>query len=258
MMQLQHDVVSLPARALVPLLRGLNSGDALTRKALEALGAWDFRMAPDSIAASIYQSWQRRLAEHVRVVSLPGAAREDAPHPPLTRMVDWLISPDGRFGEDPLRGRDSLLVRALEEAVRDLRARLGPDMEGWRYGQERFHHIRIRHMMSAALNPELRERLDIDPRPRGGNGNTVNQTSGGFNQNSGASFRIIADLSDWDLSLGTNSPGQSGDPASPHYRDLFEIWSRDKYFPVFFTRKKIETAAEVITVLVPEKQAPDG
>jgi penicillin amidase len=126
-------------------------------------------------------------------------------------------------------------------------------MEGWRYGQERFHHIRIRHLLSDAVRPELRARLDIGPRPRGGNGDTVNQTSGGFNQTSGASFRIIVDLSDWDLSLGTNSSGQSGDPGSPHYRDLFEIWSQGKYFPVFFTRRKIETVAEKVMILIPEK-----
>ena len=251
MMQLQHDVVSLPARALVPLLRGLRGRDAAAQKALDALGAWDFRMAPDSTAAAVYQSWQRRLSAHVRVISLSGQDQGSSPRPPLTKMIAWLVSPDGRFGEDPLKGRDALLLRALEEAVRDLGTRLGPDMEGWHYGQERFHHIRIRHLLSDAVRPELRARLDIGPRPRGGNGDTVNQTSGGFNQTSGASFRIIVDLSDWDLSLGTNSPGQSGDPGSPHYRDLFEIWSQGKYFPVFFTRRKIETVAEAITILGP-------
>jgi len=257
MMQLQHDVVSLPARALVPLLRGLRSSHAEVQKALEALVAWDYRMAPDSTAASVFQSWQRRLSEHIQSISLPGPERDTAPRPPITRMIAWLVSPDGRFGEDPLEGRDALLLRALEDAVGDLTERLGPDMQGWGYGQERFHHIRISHPLSAAVRPELRTGLDIRPRPRGGNGNTVNQTSGGYNQTSGASFRIIADLSDWDLTLGTNSPGQSGDPGSPHYRDLFEIWSQDRYFPVFFTRKKIETVAESVTILDPETPAPE-
>ncbi|MCS6817745.1 MAG: penicillin acylase family protein, partial [Blastocatellia bacterium] len=38
-----------------------------------------------------------------------------------------------------------------------------------------------------------------------------------------------------------NAPGQSGDPTSPHYRDLFELWKDGRYFPVFFSRAKIET-----------------
>ena len=46
-------------------------------------------------------------------------------------------------------------------------------------------------------------------------GNVYNQTSGG-------SFKFVADTEDWDNPIGINSPGQSGDPTSPHYRDLFD------------------------------------
>ena len=67
----------------------------------------------------------------------------------------------------------------------------------------------------------------------------------------GASFRIIADTGDWDRSVGTNTPGQSGDPDSPHYRDLFEPWAEGRYFPVFFSRPKVESVAEAKITLVP-------
>ena len=108
-------------------------------------------------------------------------------------------------------------------------------------------------MLSEALKPELRTKLDVGPLPRGGNGNTVNNTSSGYNQTSGASFRIIADLGNWDNSVGTNSPGQSGDPASSHYADLFEMWAKGKYFPIFYSPTKIESVAECVTILKPEK-----
>jgi len=253
MAQLQHDVVCLPARELVPLLQELRSQEAEVNQALDILKTWDFHMTPDSAAATVYQGWQRRLYDHIRKVSLSEQEQKLVSRISLTRMIAWLISPDGRFGADPVKGRDTLLLRALGDAVQDISQRLGPDMEGWHYGQEHFHHIRIRHPLSEGVRPELRPGLDIGPLPRGGNGNTVNQTTGGYNQTSGASFRIIADLSNWDLSLGTNSPGQSGDPKSPHYQDLFKLWVLDKYFPVFFTRSKIETVAEAITILDPIK-----
>ena len=48
----------------------------------------------------------------------------------------------------------------------------------------------------------------------------------GDNQAAGGSLKIIADTDDWDNSVGINTPGQSGDPDSPHYRDLFELWAR--------------------------------
>jgi penicillin amidase len=109
----------------------------------------------------------------------------------------------------------------------------------------------IRHPLSAAVNDELRRRLDVGPLPRGGNSYTVNNSGGGNNQTSGASFRIIVDTEDWDKAVGTNTPGQAGDPNNPHYRDLFPLWANDRYFPVFYSRVKIEGVAERILKLEP-------
>ena len=44
--------------------------------------------------------------------------------------------------------------------------------------------------------------------------------------------------------MGTNAPGQSGDPASPHYADLFGPWSDGRYFPVLSSRAAVETVTE--------------
>lgn len=93
--------------------------------------------------------------------------------------------------------------------------------------------------------------LDVGPLPRGGSGSTPNSTGGGDNQTSGASFRIVATAQDWDLTVGTNTPGQSGNANDPHYRDLFEMWAADQYFPAFFSRPKIDSVAERVTVLTP-------
>ena len=67
----------------------------------------------------------------------------------------------------------------------------------------------------------------------------------------GASFRMVTDVGNWDASVAINTPGQSGDPASPHYRDLFEIWSRGKYFPIFYSRAKVESVTEGQLLLKP-------
>ena len=79
----------------------------------------------------------------------------------------------------------------------------------------------------------------------------MSATGGADNQTSGGSLKIIADTENWDNSLGLNNPGQSGDPASPHYRDLFELWSRGKYFPVTYSRPRVESVAEERLVLTP-------
>ncbi len=253
MMNLQQDVLSIPARRLVPLLKGLHSSDEKAQKALEKLLAWDYVMDEISVEATVFVSWQRRLARNLWSLLVPEEAWEVFPPRSLEKMIELLKAPDERFGPEPISVRDALLIKSLEQGVSDLIQRLGPNMSGWQYGQERFHHIKIQHLLSAAVNEELRDKLDVCPLPRGGNSFTVNNTSSGNNQTSGASFRIIADLSDWDSSLGTNSPGQSGDPKNPHYADLFRPWAKGKYFPVYFSRSKIESAAEGITILKPKK-----
>jgi penicillin G amidase len=91
----------------------------------------------------------------------------------------------------------------------------------------------------------------VGPAPRGGDANTVGAQGNGGNQTSGASFRMVVDVGDWERAVGTNSPGQSGDPDSPHYRDLFALCANDRYFPVPYSRARVDAAAEKRWVLAP-------
>ncbi|MGD9346934.1 MAG: penicillin acylase family protein, partial [Candidatus Aminicenantes bacterium] len=251
MMELQHDFLSLPARTLIPLLKGLTGTTEKAERARQNLLAWDCVMDADSIEATIYQSWQRRLSRNVWALYLPEEVRGLIPVRSLKKVVDLLWAPDGAFGTNPTTARDILLIQSLEEALQDVEKLLGPDQTRWRYGQAKFHHITIQHLLSDAVNEGIRATLDLGPEPRGGNDNTVNKTSSGYNQTSGGSFRIIANLNDWDISLGTNSPGQSGNPDSHHYADLFRMWLKGKYFPIFFSRDKVLSAAELVSELRP-------
>jgi penicillin amidase len=92
----------------------------------------------------------------------------------------------------------------------------------------------------------------VGPAPRGGNGSTVNQTGNGNLQTGGASFRIITDTRDWDASVGINTPGQSGNPGSPFYRNLFDLWAADQFFPLAYTRQRVEAVTAERIQLSPE------
>ena len=139
----------------------------------------------------------------------------------------------------------------LDQALAELEHRLGPDMERWRYGQARLKHVRLRHPLSDAVRPDLRARLDLGPLPRGGYAHTVNSTSDADNQSAGASFRIIADTGDWDTRSEPTPPASPAIPDSPHYRDLFEPWALGRYFPVFYSRGKVESVTEARILLTP-------
>jgi penicillin G amidase len=74
-----------------------------------------------------------------------------------------------------------------------------------------------------------------------------------FRQLAGPSFRVVIDVGDWDNSRAMNTPGQSGDPASPHYRDLAPMWLKGEYFPLLYTRAKVEAATVRRIELLPAK-----
>jgi penicillin amidase len=222
------------------------------------LKSWDLVLDKDSVPAAIYSTWEKAVRAEVWKLAVPKESQTVFPVSSLSTelVIKWLTVPDGRFGPDPIAGRDALLRRALDQAISQLERRLGPDIENWRYGQAGLKHIRLSHPLSEAVRPDLRAKLDLGPLPRGGSAHTVNSTSDADNQSAGASFRIIADTGDWDHSVGTNTPGQSGDPDSPHYRDLFEPWARGRYFPVFYSRSKVESVMEARTVLTPAPASP--
>jgi penicillin amidase len=244
MMQLQQDEMSLPARALVPLLRELSPETDLARAALHRLREWDFVLDRDSPEAGIYVMWERRLHDNLRALVVPEEARPHIEMLSMKRIIDWLLLPDDRFGPDPLAGRDALLLKSLVEAVQELERRFGPQIEVWSYGQPGYKHALFQHALSAAVNDELRAKLDVGPFPRGGNSYTVNNTGGADNQPSGGSFRVIIDTGDWDHAVATNMPGQSGVPDEPHYRDLGPLWANGRYFPLFYSREKVESVRE--------------
>ena len=92
------------------------------------------------------------------------------------------------------------------------------------------------------MGPAYEKALNLGPVGRPGDAFTPNNTrhDENFRQLHGATYRHIFDLADWDRGLATSSPGQSGQPGSPHYGDLLPLWAEGQYFPLAFSRSKVE------------------
>jgi len=253
MTRLQNDDLSIVARVLTPLLRHVTLANPASARARDLLTRWDFVLDKDSIEAGVYAMWQRRLMTNTREVVVPAAIAKatSANIVSTKKVIDFLLSPDGRFGADPIAGRDAIVAKSMDEAIAELTKRFGADMQAWKYGQEKYHHALLTHPLSDAVNAATKARLEVGPLPRGGDGSTVSATGGADNQGSGGSLKIVADTEDWDNSVGLNTPGQSGDPDNPHYRDLFALWARGQYFPIAFSRAKVESVRESTTRLTP-------
>jgi penicillin amidase len=260
---LHSDFVSPPARrimarvALLPVPRELDG--------LALLLDWDADLRADSAAAALFEVWYRR---HLRpallgaaLAPLVGADRVAAALGRLIRVEDasadarvdleLLEQPGTRLGPDPERTLADLVVATLPAAVGELTALLGPDRSEWRWG--RLHVAMATHPLRALLTGVPEEHLMTGPAPRGGSGETVGNTAydANFRQTSGATFRIVVDVGDWDSSLVMNMPGQSGRLGDPHTTDLFEPWARGEAFPLAYSRERVDEVAEQVIELRP-------
>ena len=77
------------------------------------------------------------------------------------------------------------------------------------------------------------------------------QRESGWAVSGGASYLQVIDVGAWDNSLMLNFPGQSNDPRSPHYRDLYAPWIRGEMKPMLFSRAAVDAHATSRTILRP-------
>jgi len=249
-MALQVDVTALPARQLTPLLLQAPISDPKGVEALEWMRNWDYQLLPESVAAGMYVAWERALVKEVRKQLVPEAV-QGLIQPPLTQIIRWMNQPELVFKENAIPQRDQLLAQTWATALDDLAKQLGPKLTDWAYGQADYKHIALQHPLSKWVDAQTQQQIDLGPLPRGGYAHTPTANGSGNNQTAGASFRMVTDLADWDLTQMTNTPGQSGDPRSPFYQNLFEDWAKDRYFPAYFSDKKIKKHSVEQVVFMP-------
>lgn len=247
-MALQADSVSPQARRAQALIRDLHAADPAVEAALARLKAWDGDERTDSDAAAIYEVW---VTKHL------GKAVVDAAAPEATRPLIGASTPDPILawldGAAPAV-REPLLLKSLADTVAELKAALGPDMSRWTWG--RLHHARFVPAVARLAGPELAAQMSLGPLEVPGSSSTPRAATYDprtFDQTAGASVRLVMDVGAWDNSMAINSPGQSADPMSPHYRDLFPLWAAGSYVPLRFSRAAVEADAETVMSLTPAK-----
>jgi penicillin G amidase len=251
--ELQNDILSIPARRIVALLAGLSSTDAKTQAALELLRGWDFRELAESAPTALFEVWQsRHLRKAFAEVVLPKAASEVLPSTDMRVLLDALENPVGHFGASAAQRRNDLLLTTLKTAFLEMEELQGGDPKAWQWGK--LHHNFNEHAFSGIVDESMRAKLNVGPIAKHGSEFTPNQSAyriTDFRQTGGPSFRIVVDVGHWDNSRAMNHPGQSGDPESPHYRDLAPLWRRGEYFPLRYSRKAVEQETEHVIRLVP-------
>ena len=250
----QTDITNVIGQRATALLAHLPPPTEISlAAALRTLRAWDHRAARDSVGATICNVWFHR---HVR----PAVVRRVVPAAAVTlvgngsavNILALLETPDARLGPEPAKARDEILLAALRPTVDELTKRLGPEQSQWQWG--RLHQALFEHPLAAVAPEATRAQWNVGPIDKAGDDESLGRStwrSADFRLTAGASARFVTEVGDWSNAWATNSPGQSGDPRSPHYRDLFDDWAHDRYFPLLFDRPAVEKSAQQRIVLVP-------
>jgi len=147
---------------------------------------------------------------------------------------DWLPKEFSTYAE--------LLRASYADARQSLSNILGADESKWTWGGIAI--ARFPHALAQA--PFIGAQFVIAPFPQNGSDGVVNVGSG-------VSMRLIADTSDWDKTLNGIPLGESGLPASPHWKDQLDDWRKvtPRAFP--FSKAAVETATKETLVLEPAK-----
>jgi len=260
--RMQADVYSLQARELILFLTRLKPKNKRQNEALDYFRSWDFRMDKDSVAAALYHMWYLKMVQNLLRDKLGQDIYEHYFYKRLLSncfhlmaMRNLLEYPASYwFGDGSgsnVEKRDELVSASLEQAIEELTETLGPDMSAWRWG--RLHTATFRHLLG--IIPPLDQILNAGPVEVGGDEYTVN--NGGFDYSADfaqviiPSYRQIIDLSDLSESISMHSTGQSGQPASNHYKDFVGPWAKVEYHPMLFDKEAIEREAEEVLRLVP-------
>ena len=251
---LQQDEISMPARQLVPLLKGLKSSKPAVSDALQQLNAWDDVLSRTSVAATIYEYWVLKLTERVYALHVPAEQQGSFTRYDIRRAISWVNAPDAAFGKKPFEARNQLLLDALDDAMTMLATRYGSDTASWQWGK--LHFATFEHPLLAA---ETRDLFAVPPVSRGGDAYSVKATSSPTEKSNvqvhGATAMMVLDTSNWDNSVGLNTPGNESAAGSKHAKDLALLWGEGKYFPLAFSAPKVESVAEAKQMLEPLHEA---
>ena len=252
MARVQGERLSIPHRDFARVMLGASArhpGDAGWDDVRTSLAGWDGRLEADSRPAALAVAAFRALGERAIGAKLAGrpfaltlSRRTAAVHRLLLeRPASWVPPAD--------RDWDGLLLASWRKGMADVEERLGRDRGRWTWGA--MNHMAVVHPLTRAVRP-LAALLNPPEVAMGGYSTTPNVL---WVTPSGAveapSMRFVADLADPDNTRLVNFMGQSGHPASPHYDDQFETWTRVGTQRLPFTEAAVAREARNVLTLVP-------
>ncbi len=247
MAAIQGDRTSLQVAELLPFLLSVPPVDERGRQAIGYLQGWQGELAPESVAASIYEAWMLHLERALFADDLRGdlfdAMAQRANPTFLTNVLSDATLRRAWCDNVLTVGVESCeesAQLALAAALDDLTARAGDDMAGWRW--DKLHVTQYPHRPFsevAYLKPLFHRSIGT-----GGDRYTVNAAPVNletpYDQTHVPGYRQLIDLGDLQASRFVQTTGQSGNLLSGHYADLIRLHRDVGYLPMRFGRSQVQ------------------
>ncbi len=251
--QMQADVYSIPAQKFVNEIIEVETNDPGVKWAQKELNRWNYEVTAGSLPALLYEVIRSNLIRN----TFEDELRELYPEFLYTlnfnyNMMDKIMDePGSRWWDDISTAveetRDQIVVKSIEDALREIRETMGVHRENWRWGQ--LHKYRFTHPLGRVRF--LDKLFNPKPIPAPGDRDTINNSYFGFNRHYYSdgetydatvipSYRFIVDLSDIGNAVAMNSTGQWGNPLSKHYSNVIQSWADVEYHPLYFEESDIE------------------
>ena len=243
----QQDVLSVRATELCTLLAQINEAEKLGASfwgknwpTVQSLMTWHGRLDKNSTTAVVYAAWWSELQKACRSEKLPEKLSTLIPllHPhAVTHWLQELAKNNSQSVAKIFQATISLAV----ELVQKLQVKTKLPNLTW--GQ--IHQVNLGHVLKDKFEMPLREHVDATGGASGGDGATLNaRWYASFDQpqvTGGASFRAVVDTSDWESAKAINFPGQSADPQSVHYKDLYPLWINGDSISLHFSMAAVQS-----------------
>lgn len=214
----------------------------------QKLSTWDNAVTPKQSLASLFALWwyflaqvifQDDLGEHWYIGT---TIRETVLSQNLGSIIDDQNTPD------VIENLTDMSARALKLALTRYDDRP--------YGE--MNQLEISHPLSRIKLLAFWLGLNRGPFPMGGDNGSLNASwfhyhegKNRFSSSAGASMRFLLDWSEPDqFSIYTNM-GQSGNPFSPHYDDMIELWLKGGRWTVPFSKDKVFGLKKTLLTLTP-------
>ncbi len=254
---IQGDNYNGSAAEILPYVLKVDFGSDVPKAVLEWMAQWDYQNSMDSSQAALYEAFWARLNR-----KLWG---DQTGYTPDGSNIMWgtrllLDQPDNVWWDDVTtpnqkETRDDILRSAFTDAYKGLVAQLGADYKTWKWGTIHTATFVSNPLGASGINV-IEGLVNAGPVAVSGGSGIINATgwsaSNPYRVGSISSMRMIVDLSDLNKSVWIQSTGQSGHPASVHYRDFIDKWRAILYDPMMWDQATIKNAAADTLILQPK------